>query len=351
VARLGFERFSSVYLWGLFIVVFGVWTPHLFLTVNNVHSIASAQAIAAILSLAVLVPLVAGEFDLSVGATINFTAVLVAQLQSVTHWSIAAAIVASVGAGLLIGLVNGFFVVVLGVSSFITTLGTTSIITAFTIIVTGNEQATPPTSSAWSDITQYQIFGFQVVFLYMIVVAFLMWWFLAFTPAGRYLYAIGGNREAARLVGINVKGYTWLALIMSATISGIAGILYSSLDGPSLTFGAALLLPAFAGAFLGATQVRPGVFNVWGTLLAIYVLATGIQGLEFVTGVQWLSSMFNGVALVAAVSFAVWAQRQRTHASREAVGSRPATDPSTHDFQAGPTDSAAVDTASHPSGS
>ena len=81
--------------------------------------------------------------------------------------------------------------------------------------------------------------------------------------------------------------------------------MFSSLNGPSLDFGRTLLLPAFAAAFLGSTQLIPGRFNVWGTLLAIYVLATGVQGLQLVSGASWLSDMFNGVALIVAVALSI----------------------------------------------
>jgi ribose transport system permease protein len=144
--------------------------------------------------------------------------------------------------------------------------------------------------------------------VYLLVLAFVVWWLLDHTPVGRYLYAIGGSPEAARLTGVRVGFWSWLSLIGSATIAGIAGVFYASLSGPSLTFGQSLLLPAFAAVFLGSTQFTPGRANVWGTLLAVYVLATGVQGLQFVTGVLWLNDMFNGVALIAAVSFAVWRQ-------------------------------------------
>jgi ribose transport system permease protein len=132
---------------------------------------------------------------------------------------------------------------------------------------------------------------------------------------GRYVYATGGNPEAARLAGIRTTTWTWLSLIVSATLCGVAGVLYASLSGPSLTFGGALLLPAFAAVFLGSTQLRPGRLNIWGTLIALYVLATGIKGLQLVTGVQWLADMFNGVAVITAVSFAVWRQRRAGRAA------------------------------------
>ncbi len=93
--------------------------------------------------------------------------------------------------------------------------------------------------------------------------------------------------------------------MLSGTIAGLAGVMFSSLNGPSLNFGGTLLLPAFAAAFLGSTQLTPGRFNVWGTLLAIYVLATGVQGLQLVSGASWLSDMFNGVALILAVALSI----------------------------------------------
>jgi ribose transport system permease protein len=127
---------------------------------------------------------------------------------------------------------------------------------------------------------------------------------LAHTPAGRYLYAIGGNPDAARLSGVRVDFWSAVGLLFSGGVGGLAGVLFVSQAGPSLSFGPPLLLPAFAATFLGSTQLRPGKFNVWGTLLAIYVLATGVQGLELISGKVWLSQMFNGVALVVAVAIA-----------------------------------------------
>jgi ribose transport system permease protein len=139
----------------------------------------------------------------------------------------------------------------------------------------------------------------------MLVIAFVLWWLTAHTPAGRFLYAIGGNPEAARLSGVRIRSYTTVALVISATIAGAAGIMFASLNGPSLNFGGTLLLPAFAAAFLGSTQLIPGRFNVWGTLLAIFVLATGVQGLQLVSGASWLNDMFNGVALIIAVALSI----------------------------------------------
>jgi ribose transport system permease protein len=319
---LGLDKYSGLYIWALFIIVFSLWTPNLFPTASTVHSIASGQAVAAILTLAVLVPLIAGAYDLSIGATVNLSAIVAVYLQTVKGWSMTPAIVAAVLCGTLIGLANGFIVVRLGVNSFIATLGMGSIIAAVQTIVTSNNQPVPPNSTAWTNLTQTEVLGFQMIVVYLLIFAVVFWWALEHTPPGRYLHAIGANAEASRLSGVNVGRWTWLSLIVSGTMSAAAGVLYASLVGPSLTFGPGLLLPAFAAAFLGSTQLKPGRFNVWGSMIAIYVLATGVQGFQYVTTVQWLSDMFYGVGLIAAVSFAVWRQRAAAQRSRPTAEQR-----------------------------
>jgi len=248
-----------------------------FFNMATFHVIASTQSTAGIIAIALLVPMVCEQFDLSVGANANLTGMLAVILQVNAHWSALAAVLAAIGVGFAVGIVNGFIVVALRVSSFIATLGVSSILGAITIIFTNNITPSAPTSSGWTNLTQTQVGGFQVVFVYLIALALLTWWVLEFTPAGRYLYAIGGNREAARLAGVRVNRWSFLALALAGGVSGFAGILYTSLTGPSFTFGAALLLPGFAAVFLGATQITPGRFNVWGTLTAIFVLAIGVS--------------------------------------------------------------------------
>ncbi|WP_261574223.1 ABC transporter permease [Frankia gtarii] len=317
--RLGFDRFSGLYLWALFIVVFGIWTPDLFLTTGTLHSVASQQAVGAIVALAVLMPMAAGAYDLSVGATVNLATILVTVLQTEQGWGMWPAIGVTVAASLAVGVVNGFIVTRLKVNSFIATLGSASIILAVQSIVSGQSQPLPPASRAWTQLTQREVAGFQIIVLYLLVIAVLAWWALNHTPAGRYVHAVGGNVEAARLSGVRTRLWTFLMLVTSSTLCGVGGVLYASLSGPSLTFGGALLLPAFAAVFLGSTQLTPGRFNVWGTLIAMYALATGIKGLQLVTGVQWLADIFNGTAVITAVAFAVWRQGRVVTRGRDAT--------------------------------
>lgn len=308
--NFGLDRFSGLYLWAIFIVVFTFWAPKTFPKMPTVHLLASTQAVAGIIAIAVLIPMICGQFDLSVGGVANLTGLVAAEVQVKEHWSLLPTIVLAIAIGVLIGVVNGFVVVVFKVSSFIATLGMGSVLSAFAVIVTGSVEPPGVASTAWNDMTQYKIFGFQVIIYYLLAFALIAWWVIEFTPVGRHLRAAGGNPDAARLSGIRVNRLTWGSLIASGSIAGVGGILYVSLTGPSLTFGPTLLLPAFAAAFLGSTQLQPGRFNVWGSMLAIFVLATGVQGFQLVSGAQWVGDMFNGVALILAVALA--ASRQNS---------------------------------------
>jgi ribose transport system permease protein len=277
---------------------------------STMHIIASTQSIAGLVALALLIPMVAGQFDLSIGATANLSGITAVIVQNNGILGPVPALLLGTLIGLAIGFVNGFIVVKLRVNSFIATLGSSSIILAFLVIVTGGVEQYPVENPAFGSLTQTPIFGFQSVVVYLIIVAIIVWWILERTPAGRFLHATGGNPEAARLTGIRVDRWAWLSLMASGMLCGFAGVLFVSLTGPSLEFGNALLLPAFAAVFLGSTQLSPGKMNVWGTLIAIFVLAIGVQGLQLVTGVQWVAPMFNGVALILAVALAVGRTRR-----------------------------------------
>ena len=233
----GFDRFSGLYLWGLFIVVFGIWTPSEFLTSSTLHSVAAQQAVTGMIGLAILVPLAAGLYDLSAGATANVTGILTVVLIDNHHWAVGPAVVAGILVGVAIGGVNSFVVVKLGVNSFIATLGMGSILAAVEVIISSNSQPLPPTSAAWNNLTQTTVGGFQIVVLYLIILAVILWWVMAHTPAGQYLYAIGGNPEAARLSGVRIERHSTLALVMCSTIAGLAGVLFASLTVHRSTSG------------------------------------------------------------------------------------------------------------------
>ena len=299
------DRFSGVYLLILFVIVFGALRPDTFLTTDTLRLLASAQAVNGLVAIAVLVPMICGEFDLSVGANANLAAMVAVSLQVSGDFSVLSSVGIAVAIGIVVGVANGLIVVKWGVSSFIATLGMGSVLAAFQTMVTDSQLPPVPESSFWSALTQKEILGFQVSIVYLIVAVAIAWWVLECTPAGRSMMATGSNREAARLSGVRTDVWVWVSFVVAGGLSALAGVLYVSLTGPSVSFGNSLVLPAFAAVFLGSTQLKPGRFNVLGTVLAIFVLATGVLGLQLLTSISWINDMFNGVAVIAAVALAV----------------------------------------------
>ncbi|MBD8605438.1 ABC transporter permease [Aeromicrobium sp. CFBP 8757] len=302
-------RYTGVYIWGALILLFALWVPDTFLTSVTVRTIANEQAITAIIAIGVLLPLAAGVFDLSIGSVVALSAIIVADLTGRQGMPVVPAIIVTLAVGLLIGAVNAFLVVIVGIDSFIATLGMSSVLIAPMRAISGDQIITGVPESLTS-LTSSEVFGVPVVALYMLVIAAIVWYVLEHTPLGRRVAATGAGPEAARLAGVRTKRITFGALMASSLLCSVAGILLASkLATATPDLGPAYLLPAFAAAFLGTTQIKLGRFNVWGTLLAIFLLATGVKGLQLGGAPTWVTDLFNGLALIAAVGLSLWGAR------------------------------------------
>ena len=307
---LGLDRFSGLYVWAGLIVIFGLWMPDLFLTGDNARIIAGDEAITAILALGLVIPLAAGVFDLSIAGTMGFAAVAVTWYQSHGHSALAGAVLVILG-GAVIGALNGFVVVRLRVDSFIATLGMSSVLAAAAYWVTNGQQIVTGISPSFIKFGTTRWFSIPVPVYYMLVLAVVLWVFLEFRPGGRYLYAVGGNPQAARLAGVRVDRIVFGSMVASATIAAFAGVvLAAKLGTGNPTSGPPYLLPAFSAVFLGATQIKAGRVNVLGTLIAIYLLATGVKGLQLAGAPVFLNDLFNGLALILAVALAARSKRK-----------------------------------------
>ena len=160
------------------------------------------------------------------------------------------------------------------------------------------------------------------------MVAVAIWYLLEHTATGRRLYATGFNPDAARLAGVRIDRLRFMSLVASGGLAGATGIvLASTLGSGSPSAGTPYLLPAFAAAFLGATQLKHGRFNAGGTIIAVLLLGTGVTGLALANAPQWAGDMFVGVVLIAAL--ALTGLQRRTTAGRDgrptAFISQPAT--------------------------
>jgi ribose transport system permease protein len=302
----GLHRASAVYLLGLIILIFGLWIPETFITETTFKLVFADQVVIAILGLALLIPLTAGTFDLSVGAMLAFSLVIISWFEANTGLPVVVSCLIALAACAGVGFVSGLIIVYFHVNSFIATLGMSQVIAAATLYISENKQITGVFSDSFLDFGRRDLIGIPIVVYYLALIAVVVWYVLEMTPLGRHLFAAGANPESARLSGVRTDRLVWGSLVASAVIAGIAGIIYGAKIGSfSNSFGQPLLFPAFAAVFLGSTQIRNRP-NVWGTVLAVYTLAFGVKGLQlaFSTGVYWITPLFNGIALVLAVALA-----------------------------------------------
>jgi ribose transport system permease protein len=304
-------RVSALYVGIAFFVLFSIWVPDTFLTATTLRTLLGDQAISAIVALGLILPLAAGVFDLSIGMAVGLGTIVVAWLIGDHGMAIVPACLIGILAGSVVGALNATLIAGVGIDSFIATLGVTSVLTAVvTAISSGNTIIGLPAS--FQSIATDKIFGIALPVFYLLVLAVAMWFVLEHTPVGRRLYATGGNAEAARLSGVRTKRVVVVALVLASTIAAVAGVLGSArVAAGSPDVGVGYLIPAFSAAFLGSTQIRPGRFNVWGTILAVYVLAIGVRGLQLAGAPFWLPDLFNGLALIIAVGAARLASPDR----------------------------------------
>jgi ribose transport system permease protein len=313
LGNLQLGRFSGIYLLAVFILIFAIWVPDTFLTTATVKQIAVNEAIIGILALGALFPLVAGEFDISMAQNMGLSCVVVGSLMTNSGKVPLTACLLTLGLGLLIGAVNGLLVTRFGMNSLISTLGMTSVLLAITEAI-GRGRYFGPFPTSFQDLANRSPAGIPILTIYLFVLAMICWYVLEHSPVGRRMQAVGANAEAARLSGLRTRRYVFCSFLITGVCASLAGILLTSqLGSVTQDIGAPYLLPALAACFLGTTQIKPERFNVWGTIVALYLLATGVKGLQLAGGQAWITDMFNGIALLLAVGVAIWSEKRRAY--------------------------------------
>lgn len=312
-AGLSVRNIGAVYVLIAICVVFSIWAPQTFPQVATIRQVLDGNAITALAGLALIIPLSTRTFDLSFAYVMSLSGVTAAHLVVSDNVNLVLALLAGIGVALIIGVINGFVVVVMRIDSFIGTLATGSLVQAFISFVTGDNTINNlKLAGSFTTMSEGTFGGVIYPVWYALALAILLWLFMEYTATGRRLYATGFNPDAARLANIKVNKLRFCSLLTSAAISGFAGVmLASSLSSGDPTAGTSYLLPAFATLFVGATVFKQGRFNAWGTLVAVLMLGTGTVGLGLVAAPLWAADMFTGVVLIAALSANVF-QRSST---------------------------------------
>lgn len=297
------NRFALVIIWALLALGLALTTPESFLAPITFNTIFGTQSVLVILTLALLLPLSMGDFDLSVANTMGMSATLMVVLNGDKYglplWM---ALTAAVLAGILIGVVNGLLVVRLGVDAIVATLGMGTLLLGLANWVSGSIIQTG-ISKSLSRAVNDKFLGLPAAFWYGIAIAALLWYLLSFRPLGRRVTFVGQNRDMARLSGVPVDRLRFFGFVGAGLLAALAGIVMAGQLGAFQASSAtAYLLPTFAAAFLGTTVVNPGRFNPWGSVIAIYFLITGITGLNLLGLTGWVQDAFYGAALIVAVT-------------------------------------------------
>lgn len=357
------SRYGTLMFLGLLVVLFTVLSEaqlgeQRFLTGSNITLILRQSAVLAILAGGLTVPLILGEFDLSIAATLTLGGAMFAQFLAGTYvftWptipftdigggpivgtslqsNVVFALFAALLFGCIVGALNGVIVSYLGVSAFIATLGMAGIVEGYLIRLTDGRAVQLPkdvTDAAQGTLFDWEapeswsasLFGDRLTFdlsglslpliaVAAMVVLVVLWLFLNQTEAGRRMDAVGGNPDASRLAGINVRAYRFAAFVISAVVACIAGIvLAAGRTGSAVTLvgnQSSYLLQAFTACFLGAVTLREGEFHIFGTAVGVMLMTVTFSGLIILGVPGYAQTIANGAILIAALAFAGLARR------------------------------------------
>ncbi|WP_249010663.1 ABC transporter permease [Conexibacter sp. DBS9H8] len=303
-SKLSVRVIGAIYVWIALIVLFAILQPATFFNYGTVKQVLNEYAVTGLVALGLILPLAAGLYDLSVGAIAGLSGIGSAWFLAHVSANPFLALLAGLVAALLAGGVNIIVVIGMKVDSFIGTLATGSIITAVVTAIAGDNVITQNVNGSFQvDFGIKSVLGMTLPVGLMLVGMLLLAYLMEKTAVGRRLYATGYETEVARLGGVNVDRLRMATLLGSSLFAGLAGVCEAaSLGAGDPTVGPAYLLPAFAAAFLGATQFRGGRFNPWGTVVAVLLLGTGDVGLLIVGAPAWTPSIFEGLLLITAVS-------------------------------------------------
>lgn len=307
------ESLALPFFWVILVLAFTLLEPNKFLTLSNISNILGSNSVLLVVTLAALIPLMLGDFDLSVGAVSGLSAMVVALLNAQHNVPIVVSCLIAIVVGVAVGAVNAIFVVGFGNDTFIVTLASGTIATGivYEISQSNTVSLTSMSLSQWTFL--HNLFGIPLEFYYGLALVIVLWYWSRMTSLGQQALFVGQSRDVARLSGIGVRRLRTGGFMLAGFLAAISGILAAGMSGSAdPTSGPALMLPAFAAAFLGTTSIQPGRFNAIGTVIAVYFLATGVSGLQLLGAQNSIQDLFYGGALITAVTLSGLVRRRRT---------------------------------------
>lgn len=298
-------RYGTLASLAALLIIFSFARSDVFPTVDNLLNIMNQVSILGTMAFGLTVCLVMGLFDLSIAAmaTLGGYVATFLLVQYPDTIGVPVAVLTSLVIAAVIGVFNGLIVSYLGISAFIATLATGSIITGAMLGISNSKTIITGIPEAFLVIGQGSLFGVSNPIVIMLAIGVILWLVLEHTQLGRHLYAIGGSAEASRLSGIAVKRYAPIALAICAVCAALGGLMAASVLGAGRPQGVGdtYLLNAFAAVFIGASSLRPGKFHIVGTFIGVMLIGVINNGLSVMGVPTYWQYIVQGVLLIIAL--------------------------------------------------
>lgn len=280
-----------------------------FLTVSNWTIIITQVSINALLAFGVTFVIITGGIDLSLGSMVAVTGVMAAMLAHPDTFPVALPIFAGLLTGLLMGVFNGFIITKSKIAPFIVTLGTMTIGRGLALILSKGRPVSN-LSDSFNFIGGGDIFGIPFPIIVLIIIFIICTIILKKTILGRYIYAVGGNEQAARASGINVNQVKMAVYSISGILAGLAGILLTSrITTGQPNAGAGFELDAIAAAVIGGTSTSGGTGTITGTLIGVLLIGVINNGLDLLNVTSYYQQVVMGIIIIGAVVLDSWNQK------------------------------------------
>lgn len=294
------RQYGLLIVFGIICLIISLITPQ-FLTLSNLTIIVTQVSINALLAFGVTFVIITGGIDLSLGSIVAVTGVTSAMLAHPDSYPILIPIVMGLLAGLLMGAFNGFIITKSKIAPFIVTLGTMTIGRGLALILSDGRPVSN-LSDSFNYLGSGTVFGIPILILIFILVFALCSIILSKTILGRYIYAIGGNEQAARASGINIDRVKLSVYSISGLLAGLAGILLASrITTGQPNAGAGFELDAIAAVVIGGTSTAGGRGTMTGTLIGVLLIGVINNGLDLLNVTSYYQQVVMGIIIIGAV--------------------------------------------------
>lgn len=301
-------RFSRVFVLAFLVILLALMSPA-FLTKTNSLNVLRQASLAAILALGETVVILTAGIDLSIGAVLTTSGIVAATVLKIEGLPPWIGMLAGLGFGSLVGLVNGLMVAIVRLPPFIATYGTMWIATGLSVVFLRG-YIIYDFDPSFRFIGKGYVFGIPMPILIMAGLYLIFYFLMHRTTFGRSVYALGANREAARLSGIKVEGTLIKAYATSGFCAGLAGLLFvARLNAAEAGLGESLLLPVIAGIVLGGTSLLGGEGSIIGTLIGTLIMTIVFNGMNLLGISSIWQATVQGAIIIIAVLLDQWGRR------------------------------------------